>query len=357
MSNTPSEKGSFRRVRRVLLIVLAVFLSLGLGLVCTVGVLYWHGRSSLLGQRDEVSVQLPESFVDSVDEEEDTIEYQGKTYRFNEQVVSVLLMGIDKEDIQQSETVGLNGQADTLLLATIDTVTGAVSILPISRETMAEVDQYAADGSLIGTEIMQICLAYAYADGGADSCQNVCRSVSRLLYGIPIDSYIAIDLEGVEVATDMIGGVTLETLEDIAYRKGNVYLSGGETVTLTGHQAMGYLRYRNKDVEANNRRMQRQKQFFTAFVNQAAKKLKQDFTKLDDYYTTLQPYALSDLDLSKITYLVSTCLLNRDQLTLDFRSIKGKSVAGEEYTEFYPDEQSVYEAVLATFYQEVTETA
>ncbi len=362
MSKTPGKHAAPKsgKIKKVLLCLLAVLLSIILAVVGTITVLYLQGRSSLL-DRGEVSIITPESLPGmstdtssgSAEDETDTISYQGKTYRFNDNVVSILVMGIDKESLQEEGSTGVNGQADTLLLTTVDTVTGEIVVIPLSRDTMAEVDLYSTDGQLIGSEIMQLCLAYAYSDNNEDSCQNVCRSVSRLLYGVPIDSYIALDVEGVEVATDMLGGVPVTVLEDIAYKRRQVYLNKGDKVTLDGRKAIGYIRYRGKDVDANNRRMQRQKQFFTAFINKAATNLKKDTTKLLDYYSTIHPYVVSDLDISEITYLAGVSLLNRKQLSLEFGRIEGKSAMGKQYVEFYPDKQSVYEAVLQAFYTEV----
>jgi len=351
----PKRKTALRRVKKGLLIALIVLLSLVVLLVGTFAVLYFSGRSALF-DRDEIILQTPESLVDGVEDDGDTVLYNGKSYRFNENVLGILVMGVDKDSIQQEGGIGTNGQADTLLLAAIDTVTGKVNIIPISRDTMVEVERYSQDGSPMGSQLMQLCLAYSYADDSAKSCQNVCRSVSRLLYGAPVDSYIAIDMEGVGVATDMLGGVTLTTLEEINYTFQDIYIPGNKKVTLRGENALGYIRYRSAAVDSNNLRMRRQKQFFTTFVEEATRQLKADVTKLGDFYSTLQPYVVSDLDLSKITYLASTCLLNRNQLSIEFLSIEGEMKEGEkQYAEFRADPQSVYETVLTAFYEEVTE--
>ena len=353
MCNTPNEKQP-KRTKKALQIVLFAFLGLLVAMAITVAVLYFHGRNTLF-DRNDIILQTPESMVDVTDKG-DLVTYNGKTYRFNENVVGILVMGVDKDDIQSDATAGSNGQADTLLLAAVDTVSGAVNMIPISRETMVEVDRYTEDGSLVGSEMMQLCLAYAYTPDSAASCENVCRSVSRLLYGAPIDSYIAIDMDGVVEITDALGGVTVTVLEDIVYWRDRVFLDKGDVINLNGRQGLAYIRYRNHSVvNSNNLRMQRQKQFFTNFVQKATNQLRSDFSKLGKYYSVVEPYVISDLTLSQITYLASTCLLNRSQLGIEFLSIKGETVDGGKHAEFYPDSNSVYEAVLTAFYEEVEE--
>ena len=271
------------------------------------------GKNSFM-KKDELSVCLPDSI--DVEEDDEKIVYNNKTYKYNENVISILAMGIDKSDIDNEKTSGKNGQADALFVATIDTKTGEIKIIPISRETMVEVDQYSANGSLIGSKKMQICLAYAYANNNLESCKNVCRSVSRLLYGMPIDSYVAIDIEGVKKLTNAVGGVKLTVIEDMRYGNNAPIFSKGQTVTLYGEKAYTYIRFRNENIDSNNLRMVRQKQFFGAFANKIGIQLKQDFSKLSKYYNVAKPYLATDLTLSQITYLATTCVINTGQLNM-----------------------------------------
>lgn len=343
-----------RRGKRILLIILIILLVLALAAGGGVWWMYRQGQKDLLEEEPPV-IQTPEEIVDNSDG--DTVVYKGVTYKYNYDVTAVLVMGVDKEDIQTDGSYGKNGQADSLFLATLDTKTGDVNIIPISRESMVDVDQYAVDGTYLGVTNTQLCLAYAYAADGEEGCENVARSVSRLLYGVPINSYLAIEMDGVRAITDRIGGVTvtaMDTIRDPYYK--NIICTKGEQVTLQGKNTLTYLRHRSLDATGNNLRMQRMKQFFTAFIAKAGANVKKDPTLLAKYYNTVSPYVITDIDLSKMTYLAGRTLSGNNWSNPNYISINGKSVAGPEHNEFHVDQTSAYEAVLSVFYTPVETT-
>lgn len=349
MTNQQTEPKRPRRKWRGLLIALLAFLLAICVVVGAYGWLYYRGRQSLTGGGDQIST--PSELVERV--EEDLVVYNGVSYRYNENVTAILVLGIDKEDIQGETTYGQNGQADTLFLAALDTKTGNMNILPISRDAMVDVNTYASDGSYAGVEKTQLCLAYAYAANGEEGCRNVARSVSRLLYGVPINNYVAIDLEGVRAVTDVVGGVPLTALEDIYDDFNRLTFAKGQKLTLKGDDALAYIRYRSSDAEGNNRRMQRQKQFFTAFLSRTGSQLKKNIGRLPDFYNTAAPYVVTNINLSQTTYLATCALSGGGWSNPTYLSIEGNAIKEGKHAEFYPDTVSVYEAVLAAFYTPV----
>ena len=124
-------------------------------------------------------------------------------------------------------------------------------------------------------------------------------------------------------------------------------------MVLLAQQALIYMRYRGDDAQANNRRMQRLKQFFTAFINRSGSQLKKNLDLLPTYYNTAKPYTVTDLNLSKITYLVGCTLTGNNWKDPTYLSISGEAVKGEKYNEFHADTTSAFEAVLAAFYTKV----
>ncbi len=350
MTNEQNKRPIRRRILRTALIVLAALATLALVLASIYYALYWRGRASLL-DRNNNSIAPPESLVDNAEEEGKLITYKGESYRYNESVVSLLFMGVDKTDIQTDGGYGKNGQADSLFLATLDTDSGAVKIIPLSRESMVDINLYDADGKFIGAENRQLCLAYAYGATAEEGCENTCRSVGRLLYGMPIDGYIAIDFDGVKTLNKAVGGVKVTLPEDLKIYTGKTVriLAAGQTVTLDDSTVIPYIQQRGDDLEANNRRMQRQKDFLNEFIRIAAKNIKGNFTLLEKYYNAAKPYAVSDLTLSEITYLASTYLVG-GQLAIEYLPVTGESKLEGEHVAFHADETSLYEAVLAAFY-------
>ncbi len=332
------------RWRRVLLAVLAAVLAAAVLIGGVYAYLYWSGRAALHGTGEDVST--PSDIADVLDDGKHVI-YNGTVYQYNENVVSILFLGVDKESVKEDVGYGENGQADSLFVAAIDTVTGAVRVIPLSREIMAEVDTYGVGGGFAGIETTQLCLAYAYGKTGEQSCENVLRSVRRLLYGVDINAYAAIDLDGLAALTDAVGGVTVTVPEDISQDKYS--WKQGQTVTLKGKEARFFIRHRDTDVEANNRRVARQRLFLSAFMKQAMTRVRADFTRVAAYYQTAAPYLVTDMGLPQVTYL-ATALVGKPASEIEYITVAGDTVMGEKYVEFHADKTSLYEAVLAAFY-------
>lgn len=354
MTNSPIEQPQPKksRKRKAWIAILIILLCILLAVVLVLGTYFWmynRGRKALENTPDTISA--PESLVDDISDDGKTVTYQGETYTFNEDVVNLLVLGVDKTDIQSNAQYGKNGQADSLFLAAVNLKTGITNIIPLSRETMVNIDMYSPEGSFIGSQKNQLCLAYAYGSTGDESCQNVIRSVSRILYGIQVDAYVAIDLSGVEALTDKIGGVTLTAPNDLPYPpSGNSSdIHSGQSVTLNGRQAHRYIQSRESDTEANNRRMARQKAFLSAFLDKTIRNLKSKFTLLGGYYNTAKPYIVSSLSLDEITYMASN-YIGAPAQKIHYLSISGTTKRGEKYMEFTPDSTSVYETVLQAFY-------
>lgn len=349
MTDAPSEferAGKGKKTKKVLLIVLCVLLALLVLLVGTFFALREIGRRRLL--KDNTAASVPEEIMDIVDEIGTEITYKGQKYDRNENIVSLLLMGVDKENIQDNKNYGSNGQADVLIATTIDTKTGKICMIPLSRESMVEVDIYSVEGTKSKTEIQQICLAYAYGRSGEESCANVLRSAGRMLCGIELDSYIAMDMEGIKALTGVVGGIEVVSIE--SFGDGSSAIKEGEKLLLTKDNVDRYIRGRETDMLANNRRMQRQKQFMNAFINKAGNMVLKDFKKLTSFYNAAKPYTVSDLGLPEITYLAS-CMLTADiGNSIEYISIEGEMREGAEHTEFYPDVNSLFEAVLKAYY-------
>lgn len=337
------------RNSKIFMGIIFALTSLVLVFCIIIGILLCVGKNSLL--ENDGKIEVPQDYTDFIENDGKTIIYKGQKYKYNEQITSLLVMGIDRENLSGdlTETHGKNGQADVLLLMALDTSNGKLKTISVSRDTMVDINLYSENGQYLGVSKKQICLSYAYGDGRETSCDNTVTAVSRLLYGIPINSYVAIDIEGIKVLNDALGGVTLTVDEDIdLYDK---HLKKGDRVTLKGSYALRYLRMRDKhDVTANNARMKRQKNYLKSFFKTALDKTKKDISTPVKLYNKISQYKVSDLTVADITYLTQCVLLNRNNDGLNFVSIAGKTTAGEKYAEFYPDEEKLYETIIEVFY-------
>ncbi len=327
--------------KKVLLIIGAILLCLILIAGATLGTLWLRGRQALL-TGETASLEPPNELEVTV-EDDQTVVYNGKRYVYNKNMTAILCMGVDQTAQESAYTTG-NGQADTLFLLSIDTETGKTTVLNISRDIMAEVGIYNESGVFTGIETKQICLAYAYGDGAEGSCENTALAVSRLLYGIPVNTYFCVNWSAIPLLTDAIGGVTVPAYDED-------WNPTGGTVYLSGSNAESYLRGRRHDtVTANNNRMERQIAYLNAYAAKVIERTRANPSFPLGLFRTIGEQSINTVDASRITYLSSVFLANGAQL--DFRSIEGEVKMGEEFAEMYVDQQALFELVLELFYQE-----
>ncbi len=336
-------------LRGVLLVLFAIAIVLG----AVYFILFQIGKGQMQSTGGVISAPVDDTNPTQEDNDGRIVKYNGATYELNENIVTILCIGSDnRKEIEDDGIYGENGQADAIFLQTIDIKTGKATIIAISRDSMADVDVYSMDGNFIRTDNKQICLAYAYGDGKKTSCENVVRSVSRLLYGMPIKHYCAIDLEPIGLMNDAVGGVTVQALEDIKLSSTSV--KKGETITLKGDDARRYVQSRDQSaLDSNMPRMKRQQQYLTAFAKKALSMTKKDVTTPVKLFNKFSKYVTTNLDASKITYLTTSVLNNNYDGEFDFRMVQGKVVQGKIYAEFVVDETALYELILDVFYNKI----
>lgn len=274
-----------------------------------------------------------------------TIEYNGKTYIFNDNIVTFALIGVDKEILGlDNAVVGTAGQADTIALALYDTVSGKASVLAIPRDTIADVNTYDVDGNYLSISKQQICVSYAYGNGGDTSCENTLTSISRLIFGIPINYYIALDLDGIPVLNDSVGGVKVTCLETIGQ------FTEGETIVLHGEEADRYVRKRDTEkIDADAYRRVRQKQYMEQFISQAIAVIKKDFSFVPKFYNLASNYSVTNITADMATY-IGTNLIGKNFGIQDFKTVPGEYRKGEKYSEYIVDSDGLFEMVLELFY-------
>ncbi|MDR2042761.1 MAG: LCP family protein [Clostridium sp.] len=281
--------------------------------------------------------------------EEDWIRYQGGVYAYNEKIRTFLFMGIDVKGGLGEEQTGLNsGQADALFLLVMDQDTKRLTVIGIDRNTMADFDMYDENGKYISTVYAQIALAHGYGDGRVLSAENTVKAVSGLLYDIPIHGYCAANMEAIVYMNDAVGGVDVVSTEEIQTRY--YRFRKGEPYHLIGDLAYWYLRHRDVGQEESARgRLERQKQYLTAYVRQAKKALRQEVTLPARIFRGISQYMVTDITLEEAVYLASSAAgysFSEEDLLL----IPGTTDLTKEYDEFYPDEAQLKDMIINVFY-------
>lgn len=345
----PKKKKTPKQIVKRVLIVLAVIILVPVAAFFTLRAL---GKNFLFSGNVNMK-----NAVDGADVQNngDLVIYKGHKYRYNENITSVLVMGVDREKVNSDEKYLKEhgaGQADTMFVAALDTSSSKMSLISIPRDTMADIRTYNEKSKYTGTRNTQLCLAYAYGDGGELSCTNTVDAVSNVLYGIPIDSYVSINLSSISILNDAVGGVNVRVIGDLTGVDPD--LKEGANVTLLGDQAETYVRTREHEpLDANLERMRRQQQYITAFIQKGLQETRSDIMLPVDLLNLISDNAVTNVSVPKLTYLATEALgvsfSSDDIYSIDCDIKEGDS----GYAEYYPDETKLFELVLKVFYTRI----
>lgn len=340
-----------KKSKKTALIILCCVLVFVIVAVGTVGYLWFSGKNRLFKNDGNI---ISDIGVEAVVNQDNTVVYNGKIYKYNENVTAILCIGVDNEKkMSHGEIItGNAGQADAIYLLAIDTKSAKTTVVGIPRDTYTDVDVYTKDGSYAGMQKKQLCLAYAYGDGKEKSCENTVNSVSKLFYGIPINSYFALDSKAVSVLHNAVGTVTVVPNETITANKITYYED--VPAKLYSSNVFSYLQARNDEtVNASYLRMERQLEYIKKYSELVIQKTKKDITFPVKLYQNIQKNAVTNLDAAKIGYLATSVVGSKKTASLKFLSLKGQQIKGETgYAEFYPDETNLFEVILELYYTE-----
>ena len=286
------------------------------------------------------------------DWQEGWVKYQGKIYAFKEDILTFLVMGIDKNsEVRESEGGMGGGQADALFLAVMDPGEKAVKVIGINRNTMTDIDIYNEEGAYVTTTKAQIAVQHGFGNGLEESCERQVKAVSGLFYQLPIHGYAAVNMSAIPTINDAVGGVEVEVLEDLTDKDES--LVEGERVHLTGKSAFWYVKYRNThEFGSADGRLARQKQYLGAFIGAAKEAVKKDLTAAAGLYQAVASQMVTDISLDEVAYLAPILADYRFDPE-GFYLLEGETVMGEVFEEFYVDEEALYEMILEVFYEEV----
>lgn len=283
--------------------------------------------------------------VSQSDSSHNTIVYEGNTYEYNSNLENYLFLGVDtKEEVVLQDTPGTAGQADCIMILSMDKETREGRILQISRDSMTDVDLYDANGNYYTTINAQIATQYAYGNGKDTSCWAMKKTVSELLYGLPLDGYISLNIEGIRAMNDAVGGVTITIPEDYTFID-PAFVEGSQ-ITLTGEQAERYVRYRDINQQgSNNGRMKRQVQYIPALISAIREQAGSSGDFYGTYQNILAPYMVTDMSAEQINRLSDYTLSH------EVAYVPGEAVPGEQNEEFVVNEEELKELLIKMFYK------
>lgn len=347
-----------KRKKRIMAVLCGLAVLIGTALA-TFQIVRAMGKSSL---QSKIKASTPELLStreqEAVTEEERSrwqegwVKYQNTIYAYNEDIMTFLFMGIDKNSDAIEVKEGTDGgQADALFLAVMNPHNHTIKIIGINRNTMTDVDIYNEEGAYVTTQKAQIAVQHGFGNGMEKSCEYQLKAVEKLFYNLPIHGYAAINMSAITTINDAVGGVDVTVLEDLT--KADKLLVKDSQVHLMGKSAFWYVKYRDtSEFGSADMRLARQKQYLKAFVGAAKQAAKKDITVAVELYQAISAQMVTDITLNEAAYL-APILVDYSFDEEGFYMLKGQTVMGDEFEEFYVDEDALYEMILDVFYEEV----
>lgn len=176
---------------------------------------------------------------------------------------TILFLGVDVvytelgRRRQKIDKDAFTGRSDTILVARLDPVSNSLRVISIPRDTQVRIP---------GNGTQKINAANAI--GGVNLALS---TVSGFLNDTKIDHYVILNVHGLVDLVNELGGITVEVPKKMQYMdwtaKLKIDLEPGMH-TLTGNQAMGFVRFRH-DALGDIGRVQRQSIFLRAVLDKA----------------------------------------------------------------------------------------
>ena len=284
-------------------------------------------------------------------DDSNTVTWQGKTYKYNQNLSNYLLLGVDKRTPAETRVGKADaGQADALFLLSLNRKTKEMTMISIPRDTMTDVESFDLEGKSLGKSKDHISLSYGYGDGGAESCKLTQEAVSNLFYGLPIQGYLAMNLDGIPELTKSVGGLTVTVPNNSLEYEYPEFAEGAE-VTLTEENTEVFLRSRDVDESQSAiYRMERQKAFLDAFSKKAKECYEQNAKFAADLFVAIKPYTVTNISEDRLMKLFQTA--DEGDGYTEW-TVPGEGTQGLSYDEYHVDDDALYTKIMETFYQEI----
>ena len=332
-----------RKICMLLIIILIIVLSI-LG-----------GGYYLLNQKNAASSKAGGQNSDSrnqtdLSQNSDIVEYKGKTYKYNDHLSNYLFLGIDtREAVDTYQSQADAGQADAIFLVSMDRATEKIKVLFIPRDSMTRIEVFNPYGQSLGETTDHLNIQYAFGDGKEKSCELMKTAVSNMLDGLPIQGYCSMNMDGISVITDFVGGIQL-TIPDDSLADVNPEYKKGAVVDITGETAEQFVRYRDIDkTQSALVRQERQKTFLQALVQKAQEKAGEDAGFVTGLYDSVKSYTVTNMGNDIFVKLLAA---SQNGIT-DTETVPGEGTHGENFDEYHIDEDTLSDLIISMFYEKI----
>lgn len=317
-------------------------------LVALLGIGYFLWQQTQGVMKTGTSEEQSETASTAADQ--NTVEYEGNTYKYNDHLSNYLFMGIDStEEVSEMESQQDAGQADSIYVVSLDRATEQVRVLSIPRDTITEIEVFNPSGTSLGMTDNHINLQYAYGDGKEESCELMKTAVSKLLHDLPIQGYYSMNISGISEIGKLVGDVEIVVPDD-SLEEYDPYFKEGATVVINGDNVEEFLRYRDSGKSQSALvRQQRQKTYLKALVPKLQEKTQTNSSFVGDLLDDIQPYTVTNMGNDVFVKLLNAA----GNSTLETQTVPGEGVEGQYYDEYHVDDDALYKLILSMFYNKL----
>ncbi|MDD3919678.1 MAG: LCP family protein [Eubacteriales bacterium] len=237
--------------------------------------------------------------------------------------VNVLVLGVDEST--ERENWG-SFRTDTMIMVTIDFDTNQVNMISIPRDSYVKIyNKKDAEGNLQFDKVNS-----AFSTGGGaqkKGYEYAMKTISYLFGGMPVDYYVAFNMNVVKEIVDAMGGVDYDVDVEV-HMNGRTLLIGPQH--LDGQGVLDYCRLRHGSSDLA--RVDRQQRIIMAIFQQL--KSTGQIKNIPTIYQALQENIQTNLDFTQISSLALLALrmdlqqLQRDTVPGEFMTIRTRSYWG-----------------------------
>ena len=275
-----------------------------------------------------------------------TILRDGVEYFPRQDITVVMLAGTDEEGpVEDSGSYTNTAEADMVMLLIFDETAEKLDVLSLNRDAMVTMPVLGLGGREAGTIRGQLALAHTYGSGLSDSCNNLKKTVSGLLYGLDIDYYAVMNMDGIALLNDAVGGVTVTVTDDFSQVDPSIQLG---TQVLQGKQATRFVRARGLvGSQLNLNRMARQQEYMTGFLAALQASMDASGSFILNAYEQVAPYMTTDCSGKAMAALADRA---EDYKMGKFYTLPGENKKGTEFMEYHLDEAALDALILDLLY-------
>lgn len=302
--------------------------------------------------------EAPEKTQTKKYQEDVTITYNGEKYRYNDNLINILVMGIDDYGLKGDKDTDANPyQADTIVLGTVDAVKKTVSFMSIPRDTVASIKVLDLNDEVATVKKGPIAIQHSFGTQGERTNEAVVDAVSNLLYSVPINRYVSVDITAIPDINDSLGGITVDIPEDLT--KWNPKMKAGtKDYLLLNKDAVIFVARRDTGIDDSAMgRMKRQVMYLKKLFPAVKAKTAENITYPIALYNSEADKVKTNLTIDEMTYLAKL-LLDLELSDKDIVSVPGEmkriepgEIEDYEYEMGYiVDEDALKQLIVDRFY-------